>query len=387
MLETILYSVNQKIPKEEFRKVDNTPKHLLHMTEDDMKPKPPEVLRDELNELIKEAKSKIKPVLMSPALFDQLVKSKEDFIRENDEWHLVNIDPKGTILLDKENISLEVLRKIQDKKFEIDLQYEKTRDLFEKQRVIDPFLVEHEEDNLVMHGYYQNKYSQANMNKYLKFIYNNSYDLKKVRFNLWASTFSTVVATAALALVNPYLCAVMLYDYYLLAAFSNQIVNRTVFEMILHNNKTHIILNKLNFLGYQTEKKHIVMIRNIKYTGELKNEYLNFDFTGLPPSISKLMSLSTSYMQTDSTTGDAKSESITEKDTFKHFVSFMANNETFVIPMDNENFKKSVIAEELMNHIIHGRQKGVMQYDYSALEAEGERLDSNLQEVLEMYDE
>ena len=157
--------------------------------------------------------------------------------------------------------------------------------------------------------------------------------------------------------------------------------------MILHNNKTHIILNKLNFLGYQTEKKHIVMIRNIKYTGELKNEYLNFDFTGLPPSISKLMSLSTSYMQTDSTTGDAKSESITEKDTFKHFVSFMANNETFVIPMDNENFKKSVIAEELMNHIIHGRQKGVMQYDYSALEAEGERLDSNLQEVLEMYDD
>ena len=31
-----------------------------------------------------------------------------------------------------------------------------------------------------------------------------------------------------------------------------------------------------------------------------------------------------------------------------------------------------------MNHIIHGRQKGVMQYDYSALEAEGDRLDSNL---------
>lgn len=59
------------------------------------------------------------------------------------------------------------------------------------------------------------------MNKYLKFIYNNSYDLKQVRFNLWASTFSTVVATAALALVNPYLMGVMIYDYYLLAAFSS----------------------------------------------------------------------------------------------------------------------------------------------------------------------
>lgn len=77
------------------------------------------------------------------------------------------------------------------------------------------------------------------------------------------------------------------------------------------------------------------MIRNIKYTGEVQNQYLNFDFTGLPPSIAKLLSLSTSYMQTDASTGDANSESIKEKDTFKHFVTFMANNETFVIPMDN----------------------------------------------------
>ena len=47
------------------------------------------------------------------------------------------MDPRGTELLDAEKISLEVLRKIQDKKFEINLEYEKTRDLFEKQRVVD----------------------------------------------------------------------------------------------------------------------------------------------------------------------------------------------------------------------------------------------------------
>jgi hypothetical protein len=50
----------------------------------------------------------------------------------HDDWNLIKIDPKGTMLLDKENISLEVLRKIQDKKYEVDLVYEKTRDLFEK---------------------------------------------------------------------------------------------------------------------------------------------------------------------------------------------------------------------------------------------------------------
>jgi predicted DNA-binding transcriptional regulator YafY len=62
--------------------------------------------------------------------------------------------PRGIKLLEDENITLEILRKIQDKKFEVDLEYERTRDLFEKQRVIDPYLVEHEEDNLVLHGYY-----------------------------------------------------------------------------------------------------------------------------------------------------------------------------------------------------------------------------------------
>ena len=66
--------------------------------------------------------------------------------------------------------------------------------------------------------------------------------------------------------------------------------------MILHNNKQHLILNKMNFLGYETQKEEPVMIRKIKYTGEVKNEYLSFEYTGLPPSISKLMSISNHYL-------------------------------------------------------------------------------------------
>ena len=49
----------------------------------------------------------------------------------------MNIDPDGCALLDSEQISLEILRKIQDKKYEINLKYEHTRDLYEKQRVVD----------------------------------------------------------------------------------------------------------------------------------------------------------------------------------------------------------------------------------------------------------
>ena len=159
--------------------------------------------------------------------------------------------------------------------------------------------------------------------------------------------------------------------------------------MILHNNKYHVILNKTNYFGYETEKQVPVMIRDIKYTGVFKNEYLSFDYTGMLPSISKLMSLSTSQLESDPVSGDAKSSSVPEKDinTYKHFVSFMAEDQKYLIPMDNDNFGKSVITEELLNHILHGRQRAVLSYDYSALEEEGDRLDANFQEVLEMYDD
>merc|ERR1711885_114024 len=64
MLEGMLEHVQSAMPKEEFKNIDNTPKHLLHMTDEDLKPKSPAVLREELTELIKEAKTKIKPVMM-----------------------------------------------------------------------------------------------------------------------------------------------------------------------------------------------------------------------------------------------------------------------------------------------------------------------------------
>ena len=41
MLEGILDSVNSQIVKEEFKNIDNTPKHLLHMSDEDMKAKSP----------------------------------------------------------------------------------------------------------------------------------------------------------------------------------------------------------------------------------------------------------------------------------------------------------------------------------------------------------
>lgn len=374
----MLYEVNRQIPKETYKDIDNRPKNLLHMTEEDLQPKSPAVLREELNELIKEAKTKIKPVRMSDEDREKYIKPLED---ANENKDLLDIDfcgGAGHLLLDTEKISLEILRKIQDKKFEVDIKYEQTRDLYAKQRVVDQYLEEHQEDNKQLNSYYENRYVQSKMNKYLKFIYNNSYSLSEVRLNLFASTLSTAFTTGALFLVNPYLAIMSLYDWYLLAAFSSQIVNRTVHQMVLHQNKYHLIVNKLNFLGFETERQELIQIREILYVGEVKNEYLSFDYTGLPPSISKIISLSNTQLEKDAK-GDVMSDSVKDQDknTYKHFLAFMAKDNRYLIPVDGNNFKESVIAEELLNHIVHGRQRSVLSFDYSSLEAEGERLDNN----------
>ena len=124
--------------------------------------------------MIKEAKSKIKPVLIDQKVLDEILLDEKEMDHKFKDWSMINIDSRGYELLEKENITLEILRKIQDKKFEVDLEYERTRDLYEKQRVVDQYLEEHFEDNMVLNGYYQNKYHQAKLNRFVKHGYSNT---------------------------------------------------------------------------------------------------------------------------------------------------------------------------------------------------------------------
>jgi len=94
VLESMLEEVKSRMPKESFRNIDNTPKHLLHMTEEDLKPKSPSVLREELVELIKEAKSKIKPVLIAEEDRKKYIRPAEEFA-ETTNKDLINIDCAG----------------------------------------------------------------------------------------------------------------------------------------------------------------------------------------------------------------------------------------------------------------------------------------------------
>jgi len=125
-----------------------------------LSPLSPEEEREKMISLIEEAKSKVKPIEGftdedRKMYFKTKVKPIEGFNDEDRKMYfktkeelkedksVVFIDPQGKEVLDSAGINLEVLRKLQDKHYEVDLHYEKTRDLYEKQRVVDPFLTEH----------------------------------------------------------------------------------------------------------------------------------------------------------------------------------------------------------------------------------------------------
>ena len=68
---------------------------------------------------------------------DELRQDKE-VVLFKDEFHAI---------MERNGITLEELRKIQDKHYEVDIEFELTRDLYDKQRIRDVYLEEHSEDN------------------------------------------------------------------------------------------------------------------------------------------------------------------------------------------------------------------------------------------------
>lgn len=200
--------------------------------------------------------------------------------------------------------------------------------MYEKQRVIDQYLEEHQEDNEVLNNYYSNKYFKARQNNHVKYIYNNTYDLGTVKFGISSGLLSTAIMTGALFTVHPYLAFLAVPDWFFLFGFCGFYANKTVNSIILDRDKQSVHINRLNFLGFETAGSHRVMVRDILYIGEYKNEYMSFDFFGLPPSIVKLLSLSGFSLNSKKDKKDARSEDIPENERghFKHFSSFMAEN-------------------------------------------------------------
>lgn len=109
---------------------------------------------------------------------------------------------------------------------------------------------------------------------------------------------------------------------------------------------------------------------------------MTFDYFGIPPTINKLMAYRKTQMQRQAN-GDLRSEAVPEDDKkmFKHFASFMVHSQQYLIPLDCPSFKKAIISEDLLQDVIHGRQRAVLNFDFSALEEQEDKLKDNLERL------
>ena len=102
---------------------------------------------------------------------------------------------------------------------------------------------------------------------------------------------------------------------------------------MLDESKRHVLLNKLNFLGYETAPKtERLSLREIKYMGEFENRAI------------KLMKSGT--------------ESVDDNDhsrgNFRYFYKFMANNEVYLVAKDHPLHSEHVASDELLMYVING---------------------------------
>ena len=150
-------------------------------------------------------------------------------------------------------------------------------------------MLDHKEDDQLLNQYFSNSYYKAKLNKYRSVVYYLPYEAVDIRGNYRMMWATTTITAAFLGLMHPAAALLMAYDYYLLLR-GTAIMNKTCNMVILDRTKRHVLLSKLNFLGFErkpTPKR--VDLANIRYMGEYENTFITFDNYGLLPSVARYM--------------------------------------------------------------------------------------------------
>jgi hypothetical protein len=130
----------------------------------------------------------------------------------------------------------------------VDVKYEQTRDLFEKQRVRDEFVETRKEQLNYLIGYYENKFKYLQHNKYRYQIYENNYKMSNLTKLLMKRILFTTLMSGSLCMLNPLLLLIMIPEYYSII-YSFKFFNGVVQNITLSDDKQSISINKYNFLG------------------------------------------------------------------------------------------------------------------------------------------
>ena len=142
--------------------------------------------------------------------------------------------------------------------------------------------------------------------------------------------FTTTLAAGCLGLIHPALSLLLGYEYFLLLA-ATRIMNQTTNLIVLDRSKRSVLLNKLNFLGYEKQlNPKRIDLSKITFIGEYENTSVTLDNFGLLPSVSRYL---------------AKED---EKNNFRDFYKFMADNEVYLVAKDHENHETFCPSDTLL---------------------------------------
>lgn len=196
---------------------------------------------------------------------------------------------EGLIILKKKSnplikygIDYHHYRNYADRDYQVDIQEVLEKDLFEKQRVIDSYVEENKEKINEILGYYENKIKYTKFNKFSYLIYQNGYLLKmnKLRINFLKQIVSTGILSAALSIANPLYCLILIPEY-ISILYTMFVLNRTIDQIILTENKQSVKIRNFNFLGLRREiPGRNYAIANIRYFNKFENTVLNLNDKG-----------------------------------------------------------------------------------------------------------
>lgn len=97
-------------------------------------------------------------------------------------------------------------------------------------------------------------------------------------------------------------------------------------------------------MGYNTElKMNKIGLKNVKFMGIYKNEFITLDSRGILPSITKMMSIPFKGTSDRDANQIDKIVPESDKNNFRYFWRFAAENDTYLIPIDHKEFEHSTI--------------------------------------------
>jgi len=278
----------------------------------------------------------------------------QEAIENNLQEELKN--KEGLIILKKKNDPLvkygmdyHHYRNYADRLYQVDIREVLEKDLFEKQRVIDSYVEENRHKINEITGYYENKIKFTKFNKFSYLVYQNNYlsKMNKIRISFLKQIGFTAVVSFVLALSAHPLFCLLLVPEYISILYAMFVLNRTVDQIILAENKQSVKIRSFNFLGLRKEIPGAAYeISRIRYLNKFDNNVLNLSDKGFSFATRLLWRVLKPFFKSSSAINDASASDYTgySEDIGKEAKSSRAEKKKNIYNsnIENENLKRNM---------------------------------------------